>query len=91
MAIRQYLLCSMAATLLYAAMTNPAHASLCTMLVTEVFSNGLASAVATVGVLLVGGGAALGRVSWTLALTVSCGIAIMFAARSVAGSFGGGC
>lgn len=52
---------------------------------------GIAQPIATIGVLMVGVGAALGRVSWTLALTVAVGIAAVFAANSIAADLGGGC
>ena len=52
---------------------------------------GLAKAIATVGVLMVGVGAALGRVTWTLAVTVAVGTACMFAANTIAANLGGGC
>ncbi len=55
------------------------------------FTGQLGKAIATIGVLIVGVGAALGRMSWTMAVTVACGISGMFAARAIAGSFGGGC
>lgn len=41
-------------------------------------------------VLMVGVGATLGKVSWTLAITVAVGIAAMFSAASLVGSLSGG-
>lgn len=57
-------------------------AALCDMIY-GVMSSGLARAIATIGVLMVGVGATLGKVSWTLALTVAVGIAAMFGVSSI--------
>lgn len=65
--------------------------ALCTMINNEMFAGQLGKAIATIGVLIVGVGAALGKVSWTMAVTVAVGISCMFAARAIAGSLGGGC
>lgn len=64
---------------------------LCTMIRNEMFTGQLGKAIATIGVLIVGVGAALGKVSWTMAVTVAVGISAMFGARAIAGSLGGGC
>jgi type IV secretory pathway VirB2 component (pilin) len=64
---------------------------MCNWIRSEMFTGSLGKAIATIGVLIVAVGAALGKVSWTMAVTVACGIAAMFGARAIAGSFGGGC
>ncbi len=78
----------------YTSLTTDAFAigaTMCAWLNLEMFAGQLGKAIATIGVLIVGVGAALGRMSWTMAVTVACGISGMFAARAVAASFGGGC
>jgi len=72
-------------------MAAPAYATLCNMIVTELYGHFLAKAIATIGVLMVAVSAALGRMSWTLAVTVACGISAMFIAPTIAATFGGGC
>jgi type IV secretory pathway VirB2 component (pilin) len=59
-------------------------------MIDDIMNNGLASAIATVGVLMVAVGATLGRMSWTLAITVSIGIAGMFVAHSIVVDLSGG-
>jgi type IV secretory pathway VirB2 component (pilin) len=63
--------------------------TLCLM-IALVMGGGLANAIATVGVLMVGVGAALGRMSWTLAITVAVGIACMFATATIVSWLSGG-
>jgi type IV secretory pathway VirB2 component (pilin) len=63
--------------------------SLCLM-IAMIMGGGLANAIATVGVLMVGVGAALGRMSWTLAITVAVGIACMFATATIVSWLSGG-
>jgi type IV secretory pathway VirB2 component (pilin) len=78
----------------YTSLTTDAHAIgavMCAWITSEMFVGSLGKAIGTIGVLIVAVGAALGRVSWTMAVTVACGIAAMFSARAIAGSFGGGC
>lgn len=70
----------------------PAYAgTLCNMIRQEVYVNSIAKAIGTIGVLMVTVGAALGRMSWTLAVTVACGISAMAIAPTIAATFGGGC
>jgi type IV secretory pathway VirB2 component (pilin) len=64
---------------------------ICTLIRNEMFTGSLGKAIATIGVLVVGVGAALGKVSWTMAVTVAVGISCMFAARGIAAALGGGC
>jgi len=55
---------------------HAAHAfSLCTVAITA--QNSVATGIAYIGVLIVGIGATLGKVSWTVAITVAVGISIM--------------
>ncbi len=87
------MICMMALAF-YTSLTTDAFAigaTMCAWLNLEMFAGQLGKAIATIGVLIVGVGAALGKMSWTMAVTVACGISGMFAARAVAGSFGGGC
>lgn len=94
-AARQYTLCALACVGMYTLSITAANAGvgavLCAMITAEMFTGQLGKAIATVGVLIVGVGAALGRVSWTMAVTVAVGISAMFSARAIAGSLGGGC
>jgi type IV secretory pathway VirB2 component (pilin) len=65
---------------IYAALTTTAYAIgnvLCGSIGT-IMMNGLARGIATIGVLIVGVGATLGRMSWTTAICVSVGIAAMY-------------
>jgi type IV secretory pathway VirB2 component (pilin) len=93
--LNQYMLCALAFVGVYAASTYAVHAGagtvLCNLIINEMFTGMLGKAIATIGVLIVGVGAALGRVSWTMAVTVAVGISCMFAARGIAGALGGGC
>lgn len=92
--LHQYAMYSLAVAFMYVLMVSDAHAvggQLCAMI--GAVMGGMGRAIATVGVLMVGVGATLGRMSWTLAITVAVGIAAMFAATSIAMSLGsnGGC
>jgi len=90
--LHQCMLFSVAMLLFYTVMAEQAHAiggTLCAM-IGSVMGSGLARAIATVGVLMVGVGATLGRMSWTLAITVAVGIAAMFSTASLVGSLSGG-
>ena len=85
-------LLSAAFIVLYASMIESAVAAqvgvaLCGMVGT-VMGTGLASAIATAGILMVSGSAAMGRMSWSTAVTVSVGIAFMFSAGTVAMQLG---
>jgi type IV secretory pathway VirB2 component (pilin) len=74
--------CSMAASPANAAMASV----LCSIL--NIVRYDLGKAVATMGVLSVAVGAALGKVSWGLAVTVAVGCSLMFNAGYYAGFFG---
>jgi type IV secretory pathway VirB2 component (pilin) len=90
----QFALFSLAFVVLTVAMTEYAHAmqvgvALCNM-VSAVMGGGVGSAIATAGVLMASGSAAMGRMSWSTAITVSVGIAFMFSAGTVAMELGAG-
>lgn len=79
---------------IYSALTTDAYAlaqlaiasnQICTMIGTTM-GGGLARAIATIGVIMVGAGATLGKVSWTLAISVAVGIAALFATASIVAS-----
>ncbi len=75
---------------IYLLLIVPAHAgTLCT--VANIAVQNYGRGLATLGVLGVGIGATLGKVSWTLAVTVAVGISILFSAGVIAGTLGGGC
>lgn len=79
----------------YSLVPTDAHAAvgfiICQIINYHMYTGYLAHAIGTVGVLLVAVGAALGRMSWTLALTVAVGIGVLATAGSIAANFGGGC
>jgi len=98
-ASKWFMLSMMAAVILTTTISDAyaganAGALICTYVATTMGS-GLGRAVATIGVLIVGVGATLGRMSWTTALTVAIGIAFMFTAGQVvlalSNGNGGGC
>ena len=49
----------------------------------------VAKGIATLAIIMLGIGAMLGKISWSMALLVAVGIAIVFNAGSVVGSLGG--
>jgi type IV secretory pathway VirB2 component (pilin) len=80
----------------YAMSIAPANAGamasvICMLL--DIVQGSLGSAVATMGVLAASIGAALGKVSWGLAITVALGISLIFQAGWYAAQMGvgGGC
>jgi type IV secretory pathway VirB2 component (pilin) len=79
----------------YLSAIYPANAALAGVIcaVLGIVQGALGQAVATMGVLAVCFGAALGKSSWGLAITVSVGISLIFQAAWYAGQFGlgGGC
>lgn len=60
---------------------DPLTLSLCT--VVNWFTSGLGRGIATLGIMVIGIGALMGKVSWQLGLTVAVGIAIMFSGAQV--------
>ncbi len=58
--------------------------------ITNVMASGLARGIATIGVLIIGVGATLGRMQWTTAICVSVGIAGIYSASSLVFAFSGG-
>jgi type IV secretory pathway VirB2 component (pilin) len=55
----------------------------------DTMGGGLARAISTIGILIVGVGATLGKMTWTTALTVAVGIAVIFATLSIVASLSG--
>lgn len=74
---------------------SPANAAMATVIcmVLGIVQGALGAAVATMGVLAASIGAAMGKVSWGLAITVAMGISLLFQASWYAAQFGvgGGC
>jgi type IV secretory pathway VirB2 component (pilin) len=71
---------------------HPAVALDLCVIIKNIFTGGnLGKGIATMGVLAVGIGAAFGKVTWTTAVLVVVGIAVMFGAGALAQSAGGGC
>lgn len=60
---------------------DPLSSTICT--VVGWFTGGMGRAIATLGIVVVGVGALLGKVSWQIALTVAVGISIMFSGAQV--------
>ena len=77
-------ICTGTAETVYAAQVGVAMCST----VNAVMSSGLGRAIATVGVLTVGVGAAMGRVSVTMIITVAIGISAMCVAGRIAMDLG---
>lgn len=74
----------------YGMAASPANAAMASVLcsILNIIRYDLGKAVATMGVLSVAVGAALGKVSWGLAVTVAVGCSLMFNAAYYAGMFG---
>jgi type IV secretory pathway VirB2 component (pilin) len=91
-AISQCLMLSIMAIAIYSMMIPAAHAvgGIMCGTIGSVMTGGVGRAIATIGVLMVGVGATLGRMQWTTAITVAIGIAGMFSAASLVLSFSGG-
>jgi type IV secretory pathway VirB2 component (pilin) len=93
--VSKCLMTSLMAVAIYTAIATQAYAAgaagaaLCTYIGVEM-GTGLGRAIATIGVLIVGVGAALGRMSWTTAITCAVGIAFMFSAGIVVQNLGRG-
>lgn len=64
-----------------AAGTDPLSRTLC--LVVGWFTGKMGQAIATLGILVLGIGAMLGKVSWQMALTVAFGVSVMFSGAEV--------
>jgi type IV secretory pathway VirB2 component (pilin) len=86
---------SLAASVFFMSAVSPANAALAGVIcaILGIVQGILGQAVATMGVLAVCFGAALGKSSWGLAITVSVGINLIFQAAWYAAQFGlgGGC
>ena len=93
--ISKCIMTSLMAVAIYTVVASQAYAAgaagstLCTYIGIEM-GMGLGRAIATIGVLIVGVGAALGRMSWTTAVTCAVGIAFMFSAGVVVQALGKG-
>lgn len=77
---------------LMAMLPSNAHASTMAAIICWVIHNilwgDLGRAVATIGVAVLAASAALGRASWTAAVTVAIGISIIFGAPAIVAGFG---
>jgi type IV secretory pathway VirB2 component (pilin) len=83
-------LATIAALVFFLGFASPANAALKDVIcdILYIVQGGLGSAVATMGVLAVCFGAALGKSSWGLAITVTIGINLIFLAHEYADYFG---
>lgn len=64
-----------------ASTTNPLSATIC--LVVGWFTQGMGQAIATLGIIVLGIGAMMGKVSWPMALTVAFGVSVMFSGAQI--------
>jgi type IV secretory pathway VirB2 component (pilin) len=79
------------AVLCYFMLVSSADASpmtevLCSIL--EIVQGSLAQGLATLGVIMIGATACLGKASWGMAITVAVGISVVFNAATIAGNIG---
>lgn len=84
LALYQWTLAGVLAVAVYAISVSPASASLgaicnIAIITQSVYARGLA----TLGVIAVGIGAMMGKVSWTMAVTIAVGISIIFNAATL--------
>lgn len=91
------LLTAFTAMAVYLLLIAPAFASGTTIggvlcAVADLIHDDVGHGLATLGVLSVGVGATLGKVSWTMAITVACGIGVLFGASAISVDLvGSGC
>jgi type IV secretory pathway VirB2 component (pilin) len=89
----QFIMFGVMAIAIYSLMMTDANAAnpgatLCKA-IGDTMGGGLARAISTIGILIVGVGATLGKMTWTTALTVAVGIAVIFGTLSIVSSLSG--
>jgi type IV secretory pathway VirB2 component (pilin) len=83
-----FFILSISDTAMAAAATDPIGDKLCDMV--ALLQGGTAKAVATVAIIGVAGGLLLGKLNWTVALTVSAGVVVIFSASAIVKMISGG-